>query len=268
MALSRILETGYKLLVVQRLAANCRFASDSSECGPPNRGRMWLCETAPPEIFSPSGGITVGVRSTRDFHPRHLPSLAFLSPSTVYSSKRFACLVSYRHHLWDSKNMNGRYLLAFLTGLPWGQSRPGLQAGHAHNPEGLPARFRREKQRKPGTRWRVYPTRPKVSASLTAQTASRLNGRRAHQPAWRSRLMASCTLRTTVEMSLTRTTASDCYGRRALRQVQRSEPTTGTGHCCQPQRLHCPNDILSRPLRKTGHSAVHITTPDTPPKHS
>lgn len=146
--------------------------------------------------FRPSGGITAGVRSTRDFHPRHLPSLAFLRPSTVYSSKRFACLVSYRHHLWDSKNMSGRYLLAFLTGLPWGQSRPGLQAGHAHNPEGLPARFRREKQRKPGTRWRVYPTRPNVSASLTAQTASRLNGRRAHQPAWRSRLMASCALRT------------------------------------------------------------------------
>jgi len=38
--------------------------------------------------------------------PRHLPPLGFLNPSTVYSSKRLACLVSYRRHLWGSKNQD------------------------------------------------------------------------------------------------------------------------------------------------------------------
>jgi hypothetical protein len=36
--------------------------------------------------------------------PQHLPPLGFLNPSTVCSSEQLACLVSYRHHLWDSKS--------------------------------------------------------------------------------------------------------------------------------------------------------------------
>jgi hypothetical protein len=38
--------------------------------------------------------------------PPHLPPLAFLRPPTACSSSRLACPVSYRHHLWDSKNTN------------------------------------------------------------------------------------------------------------------------------------------------------------------
>jgi hypothetical protein len=38
--------------------------------------------------------------------PQHLPPMVFLRPSTDCSSRRLACLVSYRHHLWDSKNTN------------------------------------------------------------------------------------------------------------------------------------------------------------------
>lgn len=38
------------------------------------------------------------------FQPQHHPPSGFLSPLTVCSSTRFACLVSYKRHLWDSKS--------------------------------------------------------------------------------------------------------------------------------------------------------------------
>jgi hypothetical protein len=55
------------------------------------------------EVVRPSGDITSRVRSTRDYHPRHLPPMSFLNPSTDSSSAWLACRISYRHHLWDSK---------------------------------------------------------------------------------------------------------------------------------------------------------------------
>jgi hypothetical protein len=55
------------------------------------------------EVLRPSGDVTCEVRLTRDFHPRHLPPLDFLSPPTASSFARLACLISYRHHLWGSK---------------------------------------------------------------------------------------------------------------------------------------------------------------------
>lgn len=51
----------------------------------------------------PSGDIPAGVRFARDYHPRHLPLMSFLSPTAAYSSRLLACLVSYKRHLWDSK---------------------------------------------------------------------------------------------------------------------------------------------------------------------
>jgi len=83
---------------------------------PPDRSRAARLPT-PPEVCRPSGGVIAGVRSTRDYHPRHLPPLVFLKPSTACSSRRLTCSVSHRHHLWDSKNTT-RWIafLVFLTG--------------------------------------------------------------------------------------------------------------------------------------------------------
>jgi hypothetical protein len=67
-------------------------------------GAELLCSPTPPEVCRPSGGVIAGVRFTRDYHPRHLPPMVFLRPPTVCTSRRLTCSVSYRHHLWDSKN--------------------------------------------------------------------------------------------------------------------------------------------------------------------
>lgn len=60
----------------------------------------------PPEVSRPSGGFTAGIRLARAYLTRHLPPLAFLRPTTACSSRRLTCPVSYRYHLWDSKNTN------------------------------------------------------------------------------------------------------------------------------------------------------------------
>jgi hypothetical protein len=39
------------------------------------------------------------------YRTQHHPPSSFLSSSAVYSPVRFACLVSCRHHLWDSKSL-------------------------------------------------------------------------------------------------------------------------------------------------------------------
>jgi len=39
----------------------------------------------PPEFSRPSGDVIAEVRSSRDYHPRHLPPLVFLKPSTACS---------------------------------------------------------------------------------------------------------------------------------------------------------------------------------------
>jgi len=92
-----------------------RFAPSPRERDSPER--VLACSPTPPELHRPSGGVIAGVRSSRAYLPRHLPPLTFLKPSTVCSSRRLACLLSYRHHLWDSKNTNGPLrFLVFLTG--------------------------------------------------------------------------------------------------------------------------------------------------------
>lgn len=55
------------------------------------------------ELPRPSGDIFAGVRCSRAYHPRHLPFLDFLNPSTVCSSRQLARHISYKRHLWDSK---------------------------------------------------------------------------------------------------------------------------------------------------------------------
>jgi hypothetical protein len=85
-------------------------------CGAPGFHQALLHFPTPPEFHLPSGGVIAGVRSSRAYLPRHLPPLTFLKPSTVCTSSQLACLLSYRHHLWDSKNTNGSLRLIFLTG--------------------------------------------------------------------------------------------------------------------------------------------------------
>ena len=56
------------------------------------------------EISHPSSDIPAGVRITRAYLTRHLPPSSFLSSSTVFSSRRIACPISCRRHLWGSKS--------------------------------------------------------------------------------------------------------------------------------------------------------------------
>jgi hypothetical protein len=68
-----------------------------------------------PWVSRPSGDSAVGIRYSRACLTRLLPPVAFLRPSTDYSSDRVACLLSYRRHLWGSKNVNN---LSVLSAFP------------------------------------------------------------------------------------------------------------------------------------------------------
>jgi hypothetical protein len=54
--------------------------------GPTNRSRSLLHLPTPPEVSVPSGDVTAGVRSSREYHSRHLPPVTFLRSSTACSS--------------------------------------------------------------------------------------------------------------------------------------------------------------------------------------
>lgn len=69
--------------------------------------RVMPTESTSDRGLRPSGDITAGVRFTRAYHTRHLPPLGFLTSSTASTSSQLACPVSYRRHLWDSKNTSG-----------------------------------------------------------------------------------------------------------------------------------------------------------------
>jgi hypothetical protein len=45
----------------------------------------------------------------------HLPPMGFLNPSTVYASRRCACLISYRRHSWSSKSQQHSESLCTLS---------------------------------------------------------------------------------------------------------------------------------------------------------
>jgi hypothetical protein len=67
----------------------------------------------------------------RVYHPRHCPPLGFLNPSAVYSSEHIVCLVSYRHHLWDSKNWNDSVKLRVSNGLSEDMPNEDTKSGRA-----------------------------------------------------------------------------------------------------------------------------------------
>jgi hypothetical protein len=201
-----------------------RFAPGPPVFDPPGRSRSLVCSPTPPEVSRPSGGVTAEVRSTRDYHPRHLPPLAFLKPSTVFSFRQLTCSVSYRHHLWDSKNTNDSVFLAVLTGPSWGQSRPGSQSPDTSTPGGANKAPLRCLQRCP----------PSTSAFLPCTASARLSPARlqatdsatghADMPGAPApiacHLPAHC-----VNVSLTEAAASNRFGRRARRHARSCRQT-------------------------------------------
>jgi hypothetical protein len=176
---------------------------------------MLVCSPTPPEVLCPSGDVTAGVRFARDYHPRHLPPLAFLRPPTVYSSKQLVCLVSYRHHLIGFKEHERHVaFLAVLTGPSWGQSRPGSQGSDTLTTRRRPHGSAACLQRRPAPADETFASCNVSAVSLTESAASNRYGRRAHRHTRRSRLTTSCPFVQCANMSLTESAASNRYGRR------------------------------------------------------
>lgn len=193
-------------------------------CCPPDRSRALAPAPTPPELCRPSGGVIAGVRSSRAYHPRHLPPLTFLKPSTVCTSSRLACFLSHRHHLWDSKNTNDSVFLAVLTGPSWGQSRPGSQSPDTSTPGGA--------NKAPLCCLQQCP--PSTDAFLPCTASARLSPLRlqATDPATGHADMPgapapiACHLPAhRVSVSLTETAASNRDGRRARRHARSCRQT-------------------------------------------
>lgn len=117
----------------------------------------------------------------RDFHPRHCPPLGFLNPSTVYSSEHVVCLVSYRHHLWDSKNRNDSVKLRVSNGLSEDMPNEDTKSGRASDESptntspAVTVSLRLFDQ--------LFTSEHGVDVSLTWYPASEIPGRRTHQTA-------------------------------------------------------------------------------------
>lgn len=117
----------------------------------------------------------------RAFHPRHCPPLGFLNPSTVYSSEHVVCLVSYRHHLWDSKNRNDSVKLRFSNGLSEDMPNEDTESGRAsdesptNTPPAITVSLRLFDQ--------LFTSECGVDVPLTWYPASEIPGRRTHQTA-------------------------------------------------------------------------------------
>lgn len=74
-----------------------------TDAGAPDRNRDEPSASSL-EVSRPSGDISKRIRCSRVCLTRHLPSLAFLRPSTGYSSLWIARLVSCRRRPWGSKS--------------------------------------------------------------------------------------------------------------------------------------------------------------------
>jgi hypothetical protein len=109
--------------------APSRFASTRSDCEF-TRPKPCGCFSGIRllELGCPSGDVCAEVRSSRAYHTRHLPPLGFLIPSTVCSFRRIACPVSYKHHLWGSKNSTVRARSSSPGRLILGTFHPGQEA--------------------------------------------------------------------------------------------------------------------------------------------
>ena len=117
----------------------------------------------------------------RVYHPRHCPPLGFLNPSTVCSSEHVVCLVSYRHHLWDSKNRNESVKLRFSFGVSEDMPNEDTKSGRVSDEsptDTSPAcavSLRLFDQ--------LFTSEHGVDVPLTWQPASEIPGRRTHQTA-------------------------------------------------------------------------------------
>jgi len=188
-------------------------------CNQSRRSRTLARERTPPEVSRPSGDITAGVRYTRDFHSRHLPPMSFLRTSTDYSSRRLACPVSYRHHLWDSKNTRGHCLSCGPDRTILGTALFGItKTRTCQQPESYQLRKScRDPTRASHYLSRTFPGKHCVDVSLTEPPASRPNERRAHRHARPSRLEL---------YHVTRSLRRRVTHRTACKQTEREEGTS------------------------------------------
>lgn len=211
--------------------------------GQPDRSRTLRSSPTPPEVSRPSGDVSAGVRFARVYHPRHLPPLTFLRPSAVYSSRQIVCLLSYRHHLWDSKNTNNRCRLAILIETTLGTVPSGnTSRARKHGKPSLQGSVAKEASisEHPLLRSSSQTERRRVTHHSSRKQLEQEEGTSTglpFGPHGQTALSASV-----VEVSLTTRTASSSNGRRTLRQTRKPKPTTGIGHRCQTQRIRCPND--------------------------
>lgn len=86
-------------------SSSLRFAPKRARVNPPGQAGLRHFPT-PPEVSRPSGDVTAGVRSYPGFPP---PAPSALGLSQAFDGlllQQLTCLVSYRYHLWDSKNTN------------------------------------------------------------------------------------------------------------------------------------------------------------------
>jgi hypothetical protein len=86
--------------------------------GPSDRSRSSLHSPTPPEVSLPSGDVTAGVRSTRDYHTRHLPPLIFLRSATAYSSNGLPVMFRTGTTYGFQRTRTSVAPLAVLSGLP------------------------------------------------------------------------------------------------------------------------------------------------------
>jgi hypothetical protein len=98
-------------------AAGCVALHDAALCSRTTEAVRGLMGHTSHEVEHPSDDISAGVRLTRVYLTRHLPPMGFLNPSTVYSSRRFACLVSCRRHMgFKEQEQHHQATSAFAAG--------------------------------------------------------------------------------------------------------------------------------------------------------
>jgi len=230
---------------------------------PSNRSRSSQHSPTPPEVSSPSGDVTAGVRSTRAYHTRHLPPLTFLRSATAYSS-------------------NGSPVI-FRTGTTYGFQRTRTSAAPLAALSGLPsrtlpswiARLGRAESRRT-TAWLHQQTRSDTPtpdeggllrtrpASPRKMPASRRSRDRRTATTSKNPAPDTRTLRTDVDLSLTTRIASNPSRRRAHRLARNAQSY---------HKRQTPLPAATAPLPERQHAPARLekwadTTFAATPRHT
>lgn len=177
----------------------------------------------PPELLRPSGGIIAGVRSTRDFHPRHLPPLIFLRSSTVCSSSNLPVLFHTDTTYGIQRTNDTLSLKPTPHPVECRDLEPTPEQASTEAPTSIATVTQAQNQ---DPRWRNLSSCHTVDMSLTTRPASKSRGRRAHQHARSAGLTGRTVARIITDMPLTTRPASKSHGRRTHRHSQAPEPAT------------------------------------------